>query len=108
MQCIGFHCNVKVYPIVLHPYMPFIIGKTENLDRLCGLYAARFISIKQLCPVCKCLMLESGYLKANYPHRKPAAIDRVVRFGDLVALKVKDLTLQRLSNEEHSSSGTNG
>jgi hypothetical protein len=53
-------------------------------------------------------MLESGYLKANYPHRKPAAIDRVVRFGDLVALKVKDLTLQRLSNEEHSSSGTNG
>jgi hypothetical protein len=38
LQCNGFnwmlHHNGKVYPIVLRPYIPFIIGNTEGHDRL--------------------------------------------------------------------------
>ncbi len=81
------HYNGKVYPIVLHPYIPFIIGNTEGHDRLCGHYTAHFSSMKQLCRVCECPTLESGYSKAKYPHRKPAAINRLVRIGDLEGLK---------------------
>ena len=89
MDSIGCYItNGKVYPIVLHPYFPFIIGDTEGHDCLCGHYSARFGSIKQLCRVCECPTLESGYSKAKYPHRKPAAINRLVRrIGDLEGLK---------------------
>ncbi len=81
------HYNGKVHPIVLHPYIPFIIGDTEGHDRLCGHYTARFSSIKQLCRVCECPTLESGYSKAKYRHRKPAVISKLVRLGDLEGLK---------------------
>ena len=30
------HYNGKIHPIVLHPYIPFIIGDTEGHDRLVG------------------------------------------------------------------------
>ena len=40
LQCKGFHWKLhykeKVYPVVLHPYIPFIIGDTEGHDCLCG------------------------------------------------------------------------
>ena len=81
------HYKGKVHPIVLHPYIPFIIGDTEGHDRLCGHYTARFSTIKQLCRSCECPTLESGYSKAKYRHRKPSIIDKLVRSGDLEGLK---------------------
>ena len=42
------HCNEKLYPVVLHPFIPFIIGDTEGHDCLCKHHAARFSAIKQL------------------------------------------------------------
>jgi Plavaka transposase len=81
------HYAGKVHPIVLHPYIPFIIGDTEGHDRLCGHYTARFSSIKQLCRVCECPTLKSGWSKAKYCHRKPAVINKLVKSGDLTGLK---------------------
>ena len=81
------HYNQKVHPIVLHPYIPFIIGDTEGHDRLCGHYTARFSSIKQLCRVCECPTLESGYSKGKYRFRKPSVINKLVRAGNLKQLK---------------------
>ena len=81
------HYNNKIFPVVLHPYIPFIIGDTEGHDRLCGHYTARFSKIKQLCRACECPTLESGYSKAKYRHRKPAVINRLVRSGNLLGLQ---------------------
>ncbi|KAI2512754.1 hypothetical protein MHU86_1542 [Fragilaria crotonensis] len=81
------HYNNKIFPIVLHPYIPFIIGDTEGHDRLCGHYTARFSKIKQLCRACECPTLESGYSKAKYRHRKPAVINRLVRSGNVRGLQ---------------------
>ena len=83
LQCNGFkrnlHYNDRVYTVVLHPYIPLIIGDTkEGYHRLCGHYTARFKAVKQLCRVCECPTLLSGYSKANFHHRKPAAINRLV------------------------------
>ena len=70
----NLHYNERVYPVVLHPYIPFIIGDTEGHDRLCGHSTARFEKIKQLCcRVCECPTRLSGYSKAKFNHRKPAA-----------------------------------
>ena len=77
----------KTFPVVMHPYIPFIIGDTEGHDRLCGHYTARFKTVKQLCRVCECPTLQSGYSKVNFPHRKPRVIDRLVRYRDLEGLK---------------------
>ena len=74
----NLHYNDRVYEVVLHPYIPFIIGDTEGYDRLCGHYTAQFKAVKQLCRVCECPTHLSGYSKANFPHRKPAAINRLV------------------------------
>jgi hypothetical protein len=81
------HYNNRIFLIVLHPYIPFIIGNTEGHDRLCGHYTARFSKIKQLCRVCECPTLESGYSKAKYCHRKPAVIDSLVRSGNIQGLR---------------------
>jgi Plavaka transposase len=90
------HYNEKVYPVVMHPYIPFIIGDTEGHDRLCGHYTARFSAIKQLCRACECPTHLSGYSKAKFRHRKPAVINRLVRHGDLHALK--DMSQNYLCN----------
>jgi hypothetical protein len=55
------HYNGQVHPVVLHPYIPFIIGDTEGHDRFCGHYTAHFSSVAQLCRVCECPTLEAGY-----------------------------------------------
>ncbi len=81
------HYNGQIHPVVLHPYIPFIIGDTEGHDRLCGHYTARFSSVAQLCRVCECPTLESGYSKGKYRHRKPAVINKLVQSGDLNGLK---------------------
>jgi Plavaka transposase len=81
------HYNGNVHPIVLHPYIPFIIGDTEGHDRLCGHYTARFSTVKQLCRVCECPTLQSGWSKAKYPYRKPSVINKLVKSGDLRGLK---------------------
>jgi hypothetical protein len=78
----------KAHPVVLHPYVPFIVGDTEGHDRLCGHYTARFSKIKQLCRACECPTDKTGYSQAKYPHRtKPAVIDRLVRGGKLLQLQ---------------------
>ncbi len=44
------HYAGKTFPVVMHPYISFIIGDTESHDCLCGHYAAaRFKTVKQLC-----------------------------------------------------------
>ena len=49
------HYNGKIHPIVLYPYIPFIVGNTtEGHDCLCGHYTARSSSVKQICRVCEC------------------------------------------------------
>jgi hypothetical protein len=79
--------NGKIHPIVQNPYISFIIGETEGRDCLCGHYTARFSSVKQLCCVCECLTLQSGWLKTKYRHRKPAVINKLLQSGDLIGLK---------------------
>ena len=74
----NLHYNDRVYPVVLHPYIPTIIGDIEWQDRLGGHYTAQFKAVKQLCRVCKCPTHLSWYSKANFPHRKPASINRLV------------------------------
>ena len=100
MQEKGFkwklHYGGKIFPVVMHPFVPFIVGDTEGHDRLCGHYTARFSAIKQLCRVCECPTLLSGYSKAKFPHRKPKIINRLVRSGDLEGLK--DMSQNYLSN----------
>ena len=78
----------KIYPVVLHPYVPFIVGDTEGHDRLCGHYTARFAKIKQLCRACECPTDKTGYSQAKYPHRKPTVIDRLVNGGKLRQLQL--------------------
>jgi hypothetical protein len=46
------HYNEKVYPVVMHPYIPFIIGDTEGHDRLCGHYSHRTILCYQAALSC--------------------------------------------------------
>jgi hypothetical protein len=58
--CWMLHYNNRIFPIVLQPYIPLIIGETEGHDRLCGHYTARFSKIIQLCRVCEFPTLESG------------------------------------------------
>ena len=65
------HYNKKIYPVVFHPYVPFIIGDTEGHDRLCGHYTARFSQISQLCRICECPTYLTGYSKSKFPHRLP-------------------------------------
>jgi hypothetical protein len=61
------HYNTKIYPVVFHPYVPFIIGDTEGHDRLCGHYTAHFSNIQQLCRICKCPTYLTGYSMSNFP-----------------------------------------
>ncbi|KAI2513242.1 hypothetical protein MHU86_1280 [Fragilaria crotonensis] len=86
----------KKHPIVLHPYIPFMVGDTEGHDRLCGHYNARFSSVKQLCRACECPTDKTGYSQAKYPHRKPSVIDRLVNGGKLRQLQL--MSLNYLSN----------
>jgi hypothetical protein len=79
----------KVFDVVLHPYVPFIVGDTEGHDRLCGHYTARFKAVKQLCRACQCPTELSGYSKAKYLHRKPRNIKRLVDRVDLDRLKLQ-------------------
>jgi len=81
------HYKEKVHPIVLHPYIPFIIGDTEGHDRLCGHYTTRFKTIQQLCRSCECPTRFTGYSKAKYRHRKPSIVNRLVRSRDLNGLQ---------------------
>lgn len=81
------HYMGKPYPVVLHPFVPFIVGDTEGHDRLCGHYTARFAKVKQLCRACECPTEKTGYSQAKYPHRKPSTIDRLVECGKLNQLK---------------------
>jgi hypothetical protein len=63
------HYAGKTFPVVMHPYNPFIIGDTVGRDcLLCGHYTARFKTVKQLCRSCECPTLQSGYSKVKYPH----------------------------------------
>ncbi len=90
LQCNGFnwmlHFKGQVHLVVLHSYIALIIGNTEGHNCLCGHYSARFSSVAQLCRVCKCPTLSSGYSKAMYCHRKPAVINKLVRLGNLNGL----------------------
>ena len=83
----NLHYGGKDHRVVLHPYVPFIIGDTEGHDRLCGHYTARFAGVQQLCRTCECPTLLTGYSKAKYPHRLPKRIDKLVLGGNMEALK---------------------
>ncbi|KAI2511234.1 hypothetical protein MHU86_3200 [Fragilaria crotonensis] len=70
----------------MHMQIKFILEESGFLD-LQRKGFTRFSSVKQLCRVCECPTLESGYSKAKYRHRNPAAINKLVRSGDLEGLK---------------------
>ncbi len=82
------HCNKKIFPVVFHPYVPFIIGDTEGHDRLCGHYTARFSQISQLCRICECPTYLTGYSKSKFPHRLPKKIDALVCKGSTNQLQL--------------------
>ena len=82
------HYMGKPYPVVFHPYVPFIVGDTEGHDRLCGHYTAQFAKVNQLWRACECPTDMTGYSQARYPHRKPSVIDRLVEGGKLNQLKL--------------------
>ncbi len=82
------HYNTKIYPIVFHPFVPFIIGDTEGHNRRCGHYTAQFSKIQQLCPICECPTYLTGYSKSNFPHRLPKGINKLVRNGETIRLKL--------------------
>ena len=85
LQKQGFRWNLryneKIYPVVFHPYVPFIIGDTEGHDRLCGHYTARFSQVQQLCRICECPTHLTDYSKSKFPHRLPRKMDTLVRKG---------------------------
>jgi hypothetical protein len=87
-QYVKIDFGLFLYPVVLHPYIPFIIGDTEGHDRLCGHYTARFEKVKQLCLACECPPHLSGYSKAKFNHRKPAAINRLIYGAHSVESKI--------------------
>jgi len=91
LQNHGFRWNLnynkQIYPIVFHPYVPFIIGDTEGHDHLCGHYTSRTKNVQQLCRGCECPTLLSGYSKADFPLRRPGQINRLVNRGDLDGLQ---------------------
>lgn len=92
LQRIGLKWNLsfrgKTYPVVLHPFIPFIIGDTEGHDGLCGHYKSRTAGVSQLCRACECPTLLSGYSKSrDFPLRKPRIINKMVRDQNIAALK---------------------
>ena len=68
----------------------------EGHDRLCGNFAARFSSVKELCRACECPTDKTGQSQAKYPHCKPSVIDRLVNAGKLMQLQL--MSLNYLSN----------
>jgi hypothetical protein len=82
------HYNGKIHPIVLHPYIPFIIGNTEGHNRHCGHYTARFSSVKQLCRVCKCGSHPPIWVvKGKVSPPEASYNQQVGEIGDLIGLK---------------------
>lgn len=80
----GFRWNIQyrgeVYPAVLYPFVPFIVGDTEGHDDLCGHYKARAGTVRQLCRICEVPTHKCGWSKGRtYPKRKPAKIRQLVR-----------------------------
>ena len=86
LQCTGLKWNRtfrgKFFPVVLNPFVPFIIGDTpEGHDGLCGQYkSCTTAGVVQLCRACKCPTMVSGYSKARgYARRKPHSINKRIR-----------------------------
>jgi hypothetical protein len=84
----NLHYNRTIHPVVFRLYVPFIIGDTEGHDRLCGHYTARFSKIQQLCRICECPTYLTGYSKSKFPHRMPKGINKLVRNGNTMQLKM--------------------
>ena len=87
----------KTYPVVLHPFIPFIIGDTEGHDSLCGHFKSRTDNVAQLCRACECPTMLCGYSKSrDFALRKPRIINKLVRDQDIPALKA--MSQQYLKN----------
>ena len=81
----------KSFPIVLHPFIPFIIGDTECHDALCGHYKSCTSGVAQLCQACECPTMVCGCSKArDYAHCKPKIINKQE--------KLKAMSQQNLNN----------
>jgi hypothetical protein len=80
----------KLYPTVLHPFVPFIIGDTEGHDALCGHYKSRTSGVAQLCRVCECPTMKSGWSKARqFAKRKSSKVNQLVRAKNFTLLQQK-------------------
>ena len=80
----------KSYPTVLRPFVPFIIGDTEGHDALCGHYKSRTSGVAQLCRVCECPTMKSGWSKARqFAKRKPSKVNQLVRAKNFTVLQQK-------------------
>jgi len=87
----GFHWKLKfkntLFPVILHPYVPFIIGDTEGHDRLCGHYTSRCEGVSQLCRICECPLQDTNKSRVQYRYRTPRTINNLVEAQDLVGLQ---------------------
>ena len=64
----------KSYPVVLDPYIPFIIGDNEGHNGLCGHFKSHTAGVAQLCRACERQTLLSGYSKAcSFPIANPTS-----------------------------------
>jgi hypothetical protein len=104
----------KLYPTVLHPYVPFIIGDTEGHDSLCGHYKSRTSGVAQLCRACECPTMKSGWSKGRcFAKRKPSSINKLVhtkRF-DVLQSKSQHMLINAFDNIQfgcHSDRGIFG
>jgi hypothetical protein len=87
----------KTYPVVLHPFIPFIIGDIEGHDSLCGHFKSRTDNVAKLCQACEYPTMLCGYSKScDFALRKPRIINKLVRDQDIPALKA--MSQQYLKN----------
>ena len=60
---------------------------TEEGDLLCGKYTVRTRNVQHICRYCHCPTADADNPKANYKMKKQKDIEKLVRRGDLAALK---------------------
>jgi hypothetical protein len=78
----------QIVPPHPSPFIPFIIGDTEDHAALCGHYKSCTAGVAQLCQACKCPTMVCGYSKArDYARRKPKIFDKLVRKKKFLELK---------------------
>ena len=90
----------KSFPVVLHTFVPFIIGDTGGHNGLCGHYKSCTAGVAPLCRACECPTMVTVYSKTrDYALCKPHIINKLVRekkFPELKAMSQQYLIMHSL------------